>query len=89
MRIALEEWHAGLDGYEVDPSDEIKRRRGPIAGHDASLTARFGQRGRFDRDWYGRADHSDDRPAADRMQQEGSWPTQPEGTSPGRRPGAA
>jgi cytochrome P450 len=32
MRIALEEWHAGLDGYEVDPSDEIKRRRGPIAG---------------------------------------------------------
>jgi cytochrome P450 len=32
MRIALEEWHAGLSSYEVDPSDEIKRRRGPIAG---------------------------------------------------------
>lgn len=32
MRIALEEWHAGIDHYAIAPEDQVKRRRGPIAG---------------------------------------------------------
>jgi cytochrome P450 len=32
MKIALEEWHAGLSSYRIDPGDRIRRRRGAIAG---------------------------------------------------------
>ncbi|HKA03617.1 MAG TPA: hypothetical protein VKD67_04790 [Acidimicrobiales bacterium] len=32
MRVALEEWHARIPAYYVDPDDEIRRRRGAIAG---------------------------------------------------------
>lgn len=32
IRIALEELNAGVASYLIDPADEVKRRRGPIAG---------------------------------------------------------
>jgi cytochrome P450 len=32
MRVALEEWHARIPDYHVDPVDTIRRRRGAIAG---------------------------------------------------------
>jgi cytochrome P450 len=32
MKIALEEWHAHIRSYRVAPGDQIRRRRGAIAG---------------------------------------------------------
>jgi cytochrome P450 len=32
LRIGLEEWHASVPAYSVTPDDEVRRRRGPIAG---------------------------------------------------------
>jgi cytochrome P450 len=32
MRIALEEWHASIPDYGIDPDDKVRRRRGAIAG---------------------------------------------------------
>jgi cytochrome P450 len=32
VRVALEEWHARIPEYHVDPDDRIRRRRGHIAG---------------------------------------------------------